>query len=118
MSIVLWCIPLYVLAIAIAIAPLLHGSLSLKRWEQEHVASTFASALSLLEEGPMSNSTDAETSWARLDHARSEALSLLGRLEELKVELTSLEHVAEGRERTKGLHQGTASLPPTASVGT
>jgi hypothetical protein len=119
MSVVFWCIPLYVFAVAIAVTPLLHGSLRLNKWEQERAASLPAeSALSPLDEASLSSTADGEASraWARLEHARSEALSLLGRLEELKDELTSLEDVAVERERTKHMRQAQGSLSSTVGA--
>jgi hypothetical protein len=76
MSAVSWYIPLYVLAVAIAVVPVAYGTIKHRQWEEAEAAHpaapTHHEAPKVSHIGP------------RLEEARHEALALLERLEHLQ----------------------------------
>ncbi len=81
MSVVYWSIPLCLLAIAIAVVPVLYGSLRHQYWAEDTPRPS--PTLVLVDAGP-ARDVAARPDAARLEEAYGEATAILARLERLR----------------------------------
>lgn len=79
-----WLLPLFVLAVLIAVLPVLIGTMRHDHWESEHLALQEQQLAELSGEGSVSRSGILEDPLAEsLESARSDALELVRRIEHL-----------------------------------
>lgn len=79
-----WLIPLFALAVIIAVLPVMMGTMRHDHWEKEHLALQEQQVAELSGERPVSHSGSSEYSLREsLERARSDALELVRRIEHL-----------------------------------
>jgi len=83
MSLVYWSIPLFVVAILVAVVPVTYGTLKHQQWEEASLAQSSAAHYAAVRTHVPVVAGVSDTS-STLEFARQEAIALLARLEMLR----------------------------------
>ena len=86
-----WCLPLFALAVLIAMVPVLYGTIKHEKWEEAHAVFQVRGGAEVPTASPEQISGVPEPSAieASLEHVRADALALLRRIEDLTERVAS-----------------------------